>query len=178
MFLWIVVVAIAFSLIQCGGLKKNTLHPTKEIGQDVRHHQILRNDKGEIDQDAFSIPLSQFFSLGVSKNTEEFVSVDNSELDKLPDTAKELGQLVFFSSCYVCHKGSVNMLAPGLPVLRTMMPRDIFASLNGGKMKQQASNLTASERKAVSEWLTGSKLKSADFWCKIITLRDNADRMY
>jgi cytochrome c553 len=79
------------------------------------------------------------------------------------DTSHEMGKRVFYASCYSCHNDSANTLAPGYTMLTTMTPRAILASLNQGKMKLQASNLSDEERKAVSEWLTRSKLKSTEF---------------
>ena len=54
------------------------------------------------------------------------------------DTTKELGKKVFYASCQACHKDSAGMIAPGVSVLSTMTPRAILASLNNGKMRQQA----------------------------------------
>lgn len=79
------------------------------------------------------------------------------------DTTKELGKKVFYASCQACHKDSAGMIAPGLSVLSTMTPRAILASLNNGKMRQQATNLSGEERKAVAQWLTNTELKENDF---------------
>src|SRR5262245_12899842 len=65
------------------------------------------------------------------------------------DTTKELGKKVFYASCQACHKDSAGMIAPGFSVLSTMTPRAILASLNNGKMRQQATNLSDEERRAV-----------------------------
>jgi len=79
------------------------------------------------------------------------------------DTTKELGKKVFYASCQACHKDSAGMIAPGVSVLSSMTPRAILASLNNGKMRQQATNLSGEERKAVAEWLTNTELKENDF---------------
>ena len=41
-----------------------------------------------------------------------------------------------------------------------MTPRAILASMDNGKMRQQAAKLSEKERKAVAEWLTNSELKT------------------
>jgi polyvinyl alcohol dehydrogenase (cytochrome) len=79
------------------------------------------------------------------------------------DTTREMGKRVFQTSCYSCHNDSANTLAPGYSMLSTLTPRAILASLNQGKMKQQAAGLTEKEREAVSEWLTSIKLKPTTF---------------
>src|SRR6185295_2464448 len=66
-------------------------------------------------------------------------------------------------SCQMCHKDSVTMLAPGQSVFSTMTPRAILASLDNGKMRQQAAKLSPQERKAVAQWLTNAEIKEIDF---------------
>ena len=81
----------------------------------------------------------------------------------IADTSKELGKKVFYASCQACHKDSAGMIAPGISVLSTMTPRAILASLDNGKMRQQATNLSGEERRAVAQWLTNTELKENDF---------------
>lgn len=80
----------------------------------------------------------------------------------ITDSTKEMGKKVFYASCYNCHKDSAAIIAPGISVLSTMTPRAILASLDNGKMRQQAVNLSQQERKAVAQWLTNAQLKEND----------------
>ena len=84
----------------------------------------------------------------------------NLYLKNIPDsTAKK----IFYNSCYACHKDSAATLAPGLAIMSSMTPRAILASLNNGKMRQQAANISEEERKAVAEWITKTKIKTTTF---------------
>ncbi|MGA0558029.1 PQQ-binding-like beta-propeller repeat protein [Larkinella sp. VNQ87] len=71
----------------------------------------------------------------------------------------KLGRQVFATSCAACHQGNATIKAPSQAVLGIMTPRAILAALETGKMRTQAGNLTADERKAVAQWLTGRVLK-------------------
>ncbi len=78
------------------------------------------------------------------------------------DTLMDLGKRIFYTTCYTCHKDSLSTLrAPGQSVLSSMNPRAIFASLDKGKMRQQAIHLTVLERKAVAQWLTQTIIKES-----------------
>jgi polyvinyl alcohol dehydrogenase (cytochrome) len=80
--------------------------------------------------------------------------------NNIPDsTAKK----IFYTSCYNCHKDSAATLAPGLAIMSAMTPRAILASLNNGKMRQQAAAMSAEERTAVAEWITKTKIKTTAF---------------
>jgi len=64
------------------------------------------------------------------------------------------GAAVFTRACAGCHKpGQADVPAP--EVLRTLTPESIINSLTNGKMSVQGSSLTAAERAAVAQYLTG-----------------------
>jgi polyvinyl alcohol dehydrogenase (cytochrome) len=64
---------------------------------------------------------------------------------------------LFDRDCAVCHDNSATR-APARPSLREMSPNLIVDSLSHGMMKAQASVLTAEQRVALAEYLTGRKL--------------------
>ena len=68
------------------------------------------------------------------------------------------GMQVFVASCAECHGGQRTVRAPGLTTLGAMTPRAVLASLEGGRMRRHGEGLTAEERRAVAEWLTGDAL--------------------
>ncbi|MEP7144455.1 MAG: PQQ-binding-like beta-propeller repeat protein [Ferruginibacter sp.] len=76
------------------------------------------------------------------------------------DTLRAMGKRIFYASCYQCHKDTVGNLAPGVSVMSGMTARAVFAAMDNGKMRQQASLLSDNERKAVAEWVTNSELKT------------------
>ena len=76
------------------------------------------------------------------------------------DTLRAMGKKIFYASCYACHKDTIGNVAPGYSVMSSMTPRAILASMDNGKMRQQAAKLSEKERKAVAEWLTNSELKT------------------
>jgi polyvinyl alcohol dehydrogenase (cytochrome) len=63
------------------------------------------------------------------------------------------GQAVFDRSCATCHVE--NSTAPAPSVLRQLSPEAIVNALVNGKMAAQGSSLTAAERAAVAQSLTG-----------------------
>ncbi|HUG02923.1 MAG TPA: PQQ-binding-like beta-propeller repeat protein [Steroidobacteraceae bacterium] len=68
--------------------------------------------------------------------------------------AAQPGEGVYQRACASCHQGGVPR-APHRMFLE-MMPADgILAALDDGLMKMQAQDLTAAERRAVAEYLTG-----------------------
>jgi polyvinyl alcohol dehydrogenase (cytochrome) len=75
------------------------------------------------------------------------------------DSIKEIGKKAFLLTCQGCHKDTMNSIVPGQTILSTMTPRAILAALDNGKMRQQATNLTALQRRAVAEWLTNSEIR-------------------
>src|SRR4029079_1032789 len=71
-----------------------------------------------------------------------------------PATAQLSGNALFDRSCATCHKaGEKEIPAPEL--LRTMTPEAIVNALTIGKMSTQGASLSAAERAAVAQFLTG-----------------------
>ena len=68
------------------------------------------------------------------------------------------GMRVYAASCAECHSGQRAVRAPGLTTLGAMTPRAVLSSLEGGRMRRHGEDLTADERRAVAEWLTGETL--------------------
>jgi polyvinyl alcohol dehydrogenase (cytochrome) len=80
----------------------------------------------------------------------------------IADSVPVSGKTGFFETCYGCHRDTAGHLAPALSILRSMTPRAVLAALDNGKMRPQAAALSEDQRKAVAEWITGSKLKTTN----------------
>src|SRR5688572_23004351 len=73
---------------------------------------------------------------------------------QVPAGANPDGSAVFDRACASCHKaGQTEVPAPA--VLRTLTPESIVNSLTNGKMAVQGAALSAVERAAVAQFLTG-----------------------
>ena len=72
---------------------------------------------------------------------------------------------MFNRTCSLCHKpdgqDGADARAPHQETLRQYPPERILAALTDGKMKVQGSGLTETERRQVSEWLSGRGLSGA-----------------
>src|SRR5262245_38231540 len=64
------------------------------------------------------------------------------------------GAAVFTRVCAGCHKPGQSEVPPP-EVLRALTPEAIVNSLTNGKMSVQGNSLTAAERAAVAQFLTG-----------------------
>lgn len=93
-----------------------------------------------------------------SSSYKAFIGGDRRE--PFDDTLRAMGKRIFYATCYACHKDTIGNVAPGYSVMTTMTPRAVLASMDNGKMRQQAAELSETERKAVAEWLTNSELKT------------------
>ena len=70
------------------------------------------------------------------------------------------GAQLYESHCALCHGGKVAK-APPLSLLQIMSPGSIYRALDQGVMREQAASLSASEKRAVAEHLTGISLADA-----------------
>jgi polyvinyl alcohol dehydrogenase (cytochrome) len=68
------------------------------------------------------------------------------------------GAAIFMRDCASCHDGAEGSRAPKLEVLRERSPEAILAALTAGGMRPQGARLTALERRAVAEYVTGKPL--------------------
>lgn len=75
-----------------------------------------------------------------------------------PPMDGSVGANTFTASCAECHTGEGSARAPRLITLGAMNPRAILTALEDGRMRRHGEQLTADERVAVSEWLTGKPL--------------------
>lgn len=112
-----------------------------------------------------SVSIAIFAVIAVQPERNEdqasgFHSFQSSPSDLSPDTTADRGKQIYNASCISCHKDTLQMLAPGLSILSSMTPRSIVAALETGKMRAQGSVLSADEKKAVAEWITGAKLRT------------------
>ncbi|MEH6581217.1 MAG: PQQ-binding-like beta-propeller repeat protein [Halioglobus sp.] len=71
------------------------------------------------------------------------------------------GEAIYTKHCEQCHGGNV-LKAPERELLKMMSTGSIYRSLNDGAMRPQASDLSDTQRKQVSEYLTGVTLDSAE----------------
>jgi polyvinyl alcohol dehydrogenase (cytochrome) len=84
-------------------------------------------------------------------------------LDKhsnLTDPAKALGSAAYARVCAACHDTGANR-APPASALGNLSPAAILRIVSDGPMKEQASSLSADEKAAVAEYLTGRMLGDA-----------------
>ena len=75
-----------------------------------------------------------------------------------PDSVQKL----FATNCAVCHMDNGQSRAPGFVHLGSMTPRSIVASLESGKMQQQGSVLSKSQKIALAEFLTNRQYIEKD----------------
>ena len=78
------------------------------------------------------------------------------------------GEKVYQQHCAQCHEGQVPR-APHRDVLSKLPANLVLQSLSVGKMRMEGWLRTLEEREALSEWITGKKLKDTDDmiggWC-------------
>jgi polyvinyl alcohol dehydrogenase (cytochrome) len=70
--------------------------------------------------------------------------------------AASLGERIFEQHCAACHSGFLGSRAPSRQVLGGFPPRSIIQALTTGLMRVQGYPLSGEQRRAVSEFLTGS----------------------
>jgi polyvinyl alcohol dehydrogenase (cytochrome) len=72
--------------------------------------------------------------------------------------AQRDGATLYQNQCATCHENSAQTRAPAPAILRAMLPENIVLALGTGLMKEQGASLTADEKRAVAEFLTGKKI--------------------
>ncbi|WP_336514906.1 PQQ-binding-like beta-propeller repeat protein [Pollutibacter soli] len=112
-----------------------------------------------------SVSLAIFAVIALQPGEKEdkissFPPTQNQQLYLISDTTADKGKKIYNNACTSCHKDTLQVLAPGLSILSQMSPKSIVAALESGKMRAQGSALSAEEKKAVAEWITGVKLKT------------------
>ena len=70
------------------------------------------------------------------------------------------GEALFADSCAGCHLANVIPRALSVDNMRAMTPEAIVGALTDGSMQQQGSELSAADRQAIAEFITGSRLDS------------------
>jgi polyvinyl alcohol dehydrogenase (cytochrome) len=75
----------------------------------------------------------------------------------LTDEAKALGSAAYGRVCAACHDSGANR-APPASALANLSPAAILRIVSDGPMKEQAASLSAAEKAAVAEFLTGRML--------------------
>ncbi len=104
-----------------------------------RHHFI-----------ASAMGLALFMALPVS------AAVDNAVSS--PESAEAIdAEALFAAQCGTCHNGRVSK-APPVSMLANFSPSSVLRAMNQGVMQSQAKALTADERVAVAEFITGRAL--------------------
>jgi polyvinyl alcohol dehydrogenase (cytochrome) len=93
---------------------------------------------------------------------EDIDSYSPAGLLRVQDTIRDRGKSIFQTQCNICHKDTINSLAPGISALNSMTPRSIVSSLESGKMRAQGAALSAVDKQVVAEWLTNTKLKNTE----------------
>ena len=98
---------------------------------------------------------AQSSSSSDSKHKEMATILDRHS--DLTDQAKALGQAAYSRACAACHETGANR-APPASALANLSPAAILRIVTEGAMKEQAAALSADERQAVAEFLTGRML--------------------
>ena len=70
------------------------------------------------------------------------------------------GAALYQQHCEQCHGGTVSK-APQISLLQIMSASSVYRAMNSGVMQDQAKALTATQRRAVAEHLTGQRLDTA-----------------
>jgi polyvinyl alcohol dehydrogenase (cytochrome) len=82
------------------------------------------------------------------------------------------GVALYKERCALCHDRSSETRAPAPAALREMSPENIVRSLEAGLMQEQGRTLTASQKRAVAELLTGKVIGQAGSEAKANTCPD------
>jgi polyvinyl alcohol dehydrogenase (cytochrome) len=86
--------------------------------------------------------------------------------------AQRSGDTIYQSQCATCHENSATTRAPAPTILHAMLPEDVVQVLEAGSMKLQGASLTADEKRAVAEFLTGKKIGEQASLPKVGTCAD------
>ncbi len=73
------------------------------------------------------------------------------------DRQSQTGEALYASHCAVCHKGGIPR-APHRDWLAKMAPDAVIDALNQGTMQREAAHLSAAQREALTQYLTGVEL--------------------
>ena len=68
---------------------------------------------------------------------------------------------MYTDHCATCHAAGTDPRTPTVAALRQRAPEEIVAALTTGLMRQQGSELTETERRAVAEYLSGRAIGAA-----------------
>ena len=71
------------------------------------------------------------------------------------------GAALFQTNCAICHGGKVAK-APPLSLLQIMSASSVLRAMEHGIMQEQAAGLSADQRRAVAQYLTGQQLGAAE----------------
>ena len=77
------------------------------------------------------------------------------------------GLAVYKQHCAACHDASGETRAPAPAALKLMSPENIVRALESGMMKEQGAAMSAAERRAVAEFLTGKAIGSMSVASKV-----------
>src|SRR6185503_11598260 len=64
-------------------------------------------------------------------------------------------------NCAACHDAGIDR-APGREALQTMTAERVLTSLESGAMLSMASRMSATERRAIAQFVTGKSLSARD----------------
>jgi polyvinyl alcohol dehydrogenase (cytochrome) len=71
------------------------------------------------------------------------------------------GAALYRQNCAACHDAGVDR-APGRDALQTMSPERVLTALENGAMISMASRVSAADRRAIAQYLTGRPLSARD----------------
>src|SRR5258707_9518482 len=82
----------------------------------------------------------------------------------LPRSALAQGQdgaVLYRQNCAACHDAGVDR-APGREALQTMSAERVLTALESGAMLSMASRMSATDRRAIAQFVTGKPLSARD----------------
>ena len=82
------------------------------------------------------------------------------------------GKAVYDRACAACHNNPEATKSPALDALRRMRFTNVNYALTEGKMKLQAAGLSDAEKKAVSDYLTGTADENDEWVAKMMCPAD------
>src|SRR5580700_9149891 len=72
-------------------------------------------------------------------------------------------QSLFEQNCATCHAAQAAEGIPDRATLNKMTPEAVYRAVTTGPMRSQAASLNEANKRAIAEYLTGGKLKLAQF---------------
>lgn len=112
-------------------------------------------------------PLVAFAILLFGCSEEPTSPVESEPQPNLLEEQMAAGEQVYEAVCIGCHEGGVAK-APHRSMIQIMSPDSVVDALTLGVMQQEAAELSAAEKEAVSVFLTGRELGQAEQYPEVV----------